>query len=1672
MHHMIKSSLSVLAALSFCLAETSLAHPIITDVVETGGDNEATDTVTAKWTGVTFVNGVAGEPIPGSGAGDSYTVGLFGNGAPSYVDRNHHYTNASGTVLIPAYLADGEYIMSGNDNRDNASYTLDVTVSQNVDVYLLIDNRLGSDNTTPPALGPGAMQWVLDEGWTPVTTGANRTSNSSLPDEVGIDEGADGSINQWFSVYTKFFPAGTFQLKQADNPGNNMYGAVVQAAGPVSEAPPRIEDRVPRSGELTYDPADGISFRAVTFSPNTIDPSDIHLFLNGTDVSGVLNVTGNTTNRMVTYSALQGNVFYDAEIVVIDNMGRATTNRFNFDTLGAGGVIIENEDYNYGVDSFGDPVIGLCLSPGDPPPFVSSGGGFQDDPPPSGFNSNNQQVNGNGVGCLDLTAVSEVDFSDTTSATGPANNSYRTCTPVGVQQSGDFDRAKYVQLDLEQWDLELQQVQAGEWLNYTRTFPASNFRVYLRTRAAAAQEVLLSRVTSDRTQPGQTTAALGTFEVPATVGYQYVPLTDIGSGQPLVISLTGVQTVRLTASDASGNLFPNFLVFVPTSDPASVLGPVVSSTTPAEGETVSGDTAVSAVILNRDTSVDVGSIQMRVNGTNVSANATPTGTGANVTYNPPSRFKSGSTNMITLIFSDNLGRFFTNDWTFLVAQAAFVQDSGPGGLLVFEAEHFVRNLGGRWTVNTTRGTPSGGASVVVPSGGGNSDAIRVEYDVIFTHTGRHIVWYRASGDSGNDDSSWFVFDGARPENRTASNDAAMTGFSTQADFVWRSDAFTGADPFDFNVNSTGVHTIGLGLREDGSFFDKFIITTDPNFVPTGFGPPESPREGAPVVNITSPSQGQVFPDGSDVTITAEATAPESPPITLIEFFDGTNKIAEATSSPASHTLNNLSNGVYTNRVVATDSAGQKGSATVTFTVGDVIPPMVMITSPTDGTTFTSGSSIPVQAAASDDSGIDRVEFLVRGEQVAVDTTAPYETTLSGLSDGVWAITARAVDNTGLTNETTIRVTLGNPPQMLFVVGNPDPLNTSDALIRNRLEELGFAHMILDDAASQTTDADGKVLVIISSTVGSGDVGIKFVNVTIPVIHWEQALQDDFQMSTNNATAGGQTQIDIVNSAHPLAAGLSDGLQTIVTTPSGFMRGVPASSAIIVATVAGNSALAAHYAYDTGALLLDGSSAPGRRIGLPMDDNVYENMNDAGRALFDAAIAWALDIALPSVSITSPADGQVVAPGSDVTINANASSAEGIALVEFFLDDTKVGEDTTSPYTATAMNVPEGRHDITAKATDNRGFTSVAVVQIFADNTPPALLSVGSHDGTTVGLCFSEPLDADSAMDEFNYFVTNGGTRITVTEAQLAPENSAVVILTLASPVSDGFTVDVVGVRDEPGNVVPPGTRGTGDVIGLTGVDLVRVAGTDPANPGVAFSCSNNCVTVMADGSDIWNEADAGYFVHSQRTGDFDVKVQVKSLELTDVWAKATLMARTDLTGGSANVFVASTPQQGRSSFVMQERPVANGPSQRVSGSNEVFYVDASASYPDIWLRLQRMGELFTGFYSTNGMDWVQFAQSTRSDLPSSLFVGLALTSHSIGNTATAEFCNYGEFVPALGPLNIERVGGNVRITWSGPGRLEQAPTVLGPWSDVPGNPSSPYETPASGAMMFYRLISP
>ncbi len=92
---------------------------------------------------------------------------------------------------------------------------------------------------------------------------------------------------------------------------------------------------------------------------------------------------------------------------------------------------------------------------------------------------------------------------------------------------------------------------------------------------------------------------------------------------------------------------------------------------------------------------------------------------------------------------------------------------------------------------------------------------------------------------------------------------------------------------------------------------------------------------------------------------------------------------------------------------------------------------------------------------------------------------------------------------------------------------------------------------------------------------------------------------------------------------------------------------------------------------------------------------------------------------PTVAITSPSNAASFNVGSSVTINANASDANGgtITSVEFFVDGVSVGVDATAPYSASYVGVL-GPRVLTAVATDNDcATTTSSSVNINIVNAP-------------------------------------------------------------------------------------------------------------------------------------------------------------------------------------------------------------------------------------------------------------------------------------------------------------------------------------------------------------------
>ena len=98
-------------------------------------------------------------------------------------------------------------------------------------------------------------------------------------------------------------------------------------------------------------------------------------------------------------------------------------------------------------------------------------------------------------------------------------------------------------------------------------------------------------------------------------------------------------------------------------------------------------------------------------------------------------------------------------------------------------------------------------------------------------------------------------------------------------------------------------------------------------------------------------------------------------------------------------------------------------------------------------------------------------------------------------------------------------------------------------------------------------------------------------------------------------------------------------------------------------------------------------------------------------------------AAPTVALTQPGDGATFTAPATVNLAATASDADGtVTKIEFFNGTTKLGEDTTAPFTYTWNGLGAGTYSLTARATDDLGAVTTSLTSTIsvASNTAPSV----------------------------------------------------------------------------------------------------------------------------------------------------------------------------------------------------------------------------------------------------------------------------------------------------------------------------------------------------------------
>jgi hypothetical protein len=316
----------------------------------------------------------------------------------------------------------------------------------------------------------------------------------------------------------------------------------------------------------------------------------------------------------------------------------------------------------------------------------------------------------------------------------------------------------------------------------------------------------------------------------------------------------------------------------------------------------------------------------------------------------------------------------------------------------------------------------------------------------------------------------------------------------------------------------------------------------------------------------------------------------------------------------------------------------------------------------------------------------------------VDTTSPYTWSINTLtlSNGAHQLVLYALDSSGATATAQINITVSN--QVINVA-----FTTPTA-----------AQSLSGTVSVSASASSGASL---SSVVLKLDGAILGTKTTIPYT-WSldtSAYADGSHILNLTATdslgriAYAQIQVTFSNS----------GPQVAITTP--------ADGAAVSGTVSVSATVTSTRAISYVVFLLDGIVV-GNRTAAPytwafstgtMGDGAHSitiRAVDNIARIGQRSIQVTVQNPLPTVSISSPGDGANIK--GTVTVSGNASSAQGIAFVEFYVDGVKMGNRTAAPFSwaLVTTTLSDGQHLIELRARSQLGLSASAQVTVVVQNS--------------------------------------------------------------------------------------------------------------------------------------------------------------------------------------------------------------------------------------------------------------------------------------------------------------------------------------------------------------------
>jgi len=629
---------------------------------------------------------------------------------------------------------------------------------------------------------------------------------------------------------------------------------------------------------------------------------------------------------------------------------------------------------------------------------------------------------------------------------------------------------------------------------------------------------------------------------------------------------------------------------------------------------------------------------------------------------------------------------------------------------------------------------------------------------------------------------------------------------------------------------------------------------------------EPPVNQPPAVSVTSPLNNSVHVAPANIVLAATVTDPDSS-VTSVSFYRGTTLLVTDMTSPYEYTWTNVSSGTYWLQALAQDNRGAVNlSAAVNISVvpsGTPVnqPPVVTLTSPVSGSTYTAPATVPLVATASDSDGtIARVEFWTGSTLLNADTASPYAYSWAGVAAGSYPLRAVAYDNQNATSTSpVVNITVyssGTPSNQPPTVSLTSPVSGSSYTAP--------ANITL---AATASDSDGSIAAV---RFYQGMTMLTLDTASPYTYTWTGVSSGTYQLYATATDNQGAVSTSAVASVtvyppnQPPVVSLTSPVNNSTYT-------APANITLAATATDPDGSVASVRFYRGSTLLATDTASPYEYTWINVSSGTYQlravaQDNQGATSTSTVVTVTVLSSSTPAVWYTltataNPANGGTVTPasgtylaGSQIQVTATPNADYTFATWSGDASGTNptvtLTMDSNKSITANFTYVPPANSSPTVSITspqDGATFTAPASITITATATDSdgSIAAVRFYSGTTqLGVDSTSPYSFTwTGVGAGSYFLTAQAE-----DNQGAVGTSAVVGITVnAQPVYYTLTVSANPATGGTVALNPP-PSGSGYLAGT------QVAVTATPNAGYVFtgwsgnaSGTNPTITLMMDG---------------------------------------------------------------------------------------------------------------------------------------------------------------------------------------------------------------------------------